>query len=93
MSSTRRSSPALRTSYSDFDVAKNIDKAPVGGLKGQATVATGKLPGKTDGAQKILVTTAEGKERAYLVAVFTSDQASQSVLEAQALVNNLRFTK
>jgi hypothetical protein len=83
----------LRTSYDDFDVAKNIDKSPVGGLKGQATVATGKLPGKTGGAQKILVTTAEGNKRAYLVVVFTSDQASQSVLEAQALVNNLHFTK
>jgi hypothetical protein len=84
----------LRTSYQDFDVAKNIDKAPVGGLKGQATVATGELPQKKGGAaQKILVSTAEGKERAYLVVVFTSDTASSSVLEAQALVNNLRFTK
>jgi hypothetical protein len=84
----------LRTSYRDFDVAKNIDKVPVGGLKGQATIATGKLPQKKGGsAQKILVTTAEGKVRAYLVVVFTSDMASSSVLEAQALVNNLRFTK
>jgi hypothetical protein len=84
----------LRTSYRDFDVAKNIDKAPIGGLKGQATVATGDLPGKKGGStQKILVTTAEGKVRAYLVVLFTTDQTSSSVLEAQALVNNLRFTK
>ena len=83
----------LKTSYRDFDVGRNIAKAPVGGLRGQATVATGELPGKAGGIQKILVSTAEGKERAYLVVAFTPDQASSSVLEAQALVNNLRFTK
>ena len=83
----------LRTSYDDLDVAKNIDKAPVGGLQGQATVISGTTPGKKGEAQRILVTTAEVKMRAYLVVAFTTDQTSQSVLEAQALVNNLRFTK
>lgn len=84
----------LRSSYADFDVAKTIKKTQLGGLKGEATVASAKLPAKKGGgAQRILVTTAEGKERAYLVVVFTSGQTSESVLEAQALVNNLRFTK
>lgn len=83
----------LRASYRDFEVAKNIDKAPIGGLKGKATVASGTTPGKKGQAQRILVTTAEGRERAYLVVVFTPSQPSKGVLEAQALVNNLRFTK
>lgn len=83
----------LRNSYRDFEVVKNIDKVPVGGLKGQATVATGDLPGTGGGVQKMLVSTAEGKERAYLVVAFTPEQASSSVLEAQALVNNLQFTR
>ncbi len=83
----------LRTSYDDLEVGKKIDKAPVGGLKGEATVISGTTPGKNGEAQRILVSTAEGKERAYLVVVFTTDQPSSSVLEAQALVNNLRFTK
>lgn len=83
----------LRDSYRDFDVARNIDKAPLGGLKGQATVASGTPPKKSETTQRILVTTAEGKQRAYLVAVFTAGDPSSSVLEAQALVSNLRFTK
>jgi hypothetical protein len=83
----------LRSSYRDFDVSRNIGKAPVGGLEGHATVATGTLPGKKGGSQKVLVTTAEGDKLAYLVVVFTSAEPSSSVLEAQALVNNLRFTK
>jgi hypothetical protein len=83
----------LRASYRDFEVAKNVDKSPIGGLKGKATVASGTTPGKRGQAQQILVTTAEGRERAYLVVVFTAGQPSKAVLEAQALVNSLHFTK
>ena len=69
-------------------------RSPVGGLKGQATIASGTLRSKHGtAAQQILVTTAEGKKRAYVLAVFTTPQTSRSVLEAQALVNTLRFTK
>ncbi len=83
----------LRSSYREFDVARNLRKAPIGGLTGSATVASGKVPGKNGAEQQILVATAEGKNRAYLVVVFTGSEPSPAVVEAQALVNNLRFTK
>lgn len=84
----------LRSSYRDFEVAKQIDKAKMGGLTGDATIASGTLKSKQGSAeQSVVVTTAEGKALAYLVVVFTGGEPSGSVLEAQALVNNLRFTK
>ncbi|MDQ2676690.1 MAG: hypothetical protein M3Y34_07750, partial [Actinomycetota bacterium] len=84
----------LRSSYRDFEVAERIAKAPLGGLKGQAIVASGTLASKQGkAAQRILVTTAAGRDRAYVVALFTAGETSRSVLEAQALVNSLRFTK
>ena len=83
----------LRSSYRDFDIAHRVAKTHVGGLEGSTTVASGTMPGKKGAQQKILVTTAKGKDRAYLVVVFTADQPSPAVVEAQALVNNLRFTK
>lgn len=83
----------LRSSYRDFDIARNLNETQVGGLDGSATVASGTMPGKKGIQQKILVSTAKGDDRAYLVVVFTSSQPSPAVVEAQALVNNLRFTK
>ena len=84
----------LRSSYGDFEVSKRIDKTKLGGLRGEATVATGTLKSEQGEAQqRMIVTTAEGKQLAYLVVVFSGAQTSGSVLEAQALVNNLHFTK
>jgi len=83
----------LRSSYRDFEIAHNLKKTQVGGLDGSATVASGTIPRKKGVQQKILVSTAKGKDRAYLVVVFTGVQPSPAVVEAQALVNNLRFTK
>lgn len=84
----------LRSSYGNFEVAKRIEKAKLGGLRGEATVATGMLKSRQGKAQqRMVVTTAEGKDLAYLVVVFSGAETSRSVLEAQALVNNLRFTK
>ena len=84
----------LRSSYRDFEVSKQIDKAKMGGLTGEATIASGTIKSKQGSAtQSVVVTTAEGRDLAYLVVVFTGGEPSGSVLEAQALVNNLRFTK
>ena len=84
----------LRSSYRDFEVQKRIGKTKVGGLRGEATVAAGTVRSKQGSVrQSVVVTTAEGEELAYLVVVFTGGQTNDEVLEAQALVNNLRFTK
>lgn len=84
----------LRSSYREFEVVRNLDKAPLGGLEGQATVAMGTAAARDGGrAQRILVSTAKGDERAYVAVVFTAAEQSAEVLEAQALVNSLRFTK
>ena len=83
----------LRSTYRDVTVLDKKAKEPVGELKGRATAVSARVPGKNRGNElRILVSTARGKERAYVVVVFTqAEGASQSVLEAQALVNNLRF--
>lgn len=84
----------LRSSYGNFEVQQKIGKTKLGGLRGEATVASGTLKSKQGKAQqRMIVTTAEGRQLAYLVVVFTAGETSRSMLEAQALVNNLRFTK
>lgn len=84
----------LRSSYRDFDVLRNIDKAPIGELKGRATAVSARLPKAKGGDEaRILVSTASGKERAHVVALFTIGEPGPAVLEAQALINKLRFLR
>lgn len=84
----------LRDAYGDLRVVRKIKRARVGGLRGRATIATGSVERKgVEVPQRLAVTTAAGKRRAYLVVVFTGREPTESVLEAQTLLNTLSFTK
>ncbi len=76
--------------YEDVEVPQEKEKSRVGGLKGKASTIEAVDSEERDVG--ILVTTAEGKEKAYLVVAYTPlTDPTTSTLEAQTLINELKF--
>jgi len=81
----------LRGSYRDFDVLRRIDRTEVGGLRGRAT-AIAAAARKGGAPVRLLVSTARGKKRAYLLVIVVSgSDRGRSLVEAQAIVNELKL--
>ncbi len=80
----------LRGSYEGFKLLKELNHSMLGGLR--ARVATiGAVP-QGGGETRLLVATASGEHRAYLVVVSTSgSESGKSLVEAQALLNELKL--
>jgi hypothetical protein len=83
----------LRSTYGGFEVLGREENQKLGELKSRVTSVSATVPeGKGGGDQRILVSTAPGDKRAYVVVLFTpAEGAESSILEAQALINELRF--
>lgn len=76
--------------YKGFKVTKKKEAARLGGLKGRTSAAEALDSEKRE--LGILVSTAAGKDLAYLVVVFTPlSESGLSTLEAQTLINELKF--
>ena len=81
----------LRRSFKSFKVLKELKRQELGGLRSQvATVEA--VPRGGGGETRLLISTAPGKKSAYLVVVATSGSGSgESLVEAQALLNELKL--
>lgn len=79
----------FRRTYDNFDVSSRDGRGRVGGLKARTTAIRAEAK-KAEQELGILVSTAEGKKRAYLVVVFTpAMNPGPSTVEAQTLLNKL----
>lgn len=80
----------LRDTYKSVETLNKLPSTSIGDLKGKATALAVTTKGGDD--MRILVSTAKGDKRAYLVVVFTrADDPGESTLEAQALLNEVKF--
>lgn len=83
----------LRREYRRLDVLRRIKKSRVGGLRARSVVIEAK-PSKRASKQRILLSTARGDKRAYLIVVVTARTGgAESLVESQALLNELRLLK
>jgi hypothetical protein len=83
----------LRREYRRLDVLRRIKKSTVGGLRARSVAIEAK-PSKRGSKQRILLSTARGDKRAYLIVVFTAPAGGgESLVESQALLNELRLLK
>ena len=81
----------LRDQYRDVQVIERVDGKELGGLPATTEVLTARRA-EDDLELRVLVSTAEGDENAYLVEVFASAPgADRALAEAQALLDNLKF--
>ena len=83
----------IRRSFTNVRTLEQTRKGELGGLNAE-TVALAATTPKADGRAevRILVSTARGRRRAYVAAVFTpAEDPGRSALEAQALLNELRL--
>jgi hypothetical protein len=80
----------IEKTYKQSKVTEEALNLRIGGLKGATSEV--EATGAGNQALGILVASAEGKKRAYLVVVYTRlDDPGPSAVEAQALLNELRF--
>ena len=77
---------AIKSEYRAVKVVDTSKKRKLGGRPAQVAVISARHP-KERSPLRILVGTAKGERRAYLVEVFAS--GSQGLVEAQVLLNNL----
>jgi hypothetical protein len=79
---------AIRSGYDDVEISRGSGKE-IGGLEAKGAVVHATTP---DVGLRILVAVAAGKQRAYLVEVFTADDVNADDLgSAQAALNSLRL--
>jgi hypothetical protein len=79
---------AIRDGYDEVEISRGSGKK-VGGLEARGAVVRAGTP---EGSLRILVAVAEGKERAYLVEVFTAtDVNADDLRSAQAALNSLQL--
>jgi hypothetical protein len=76
----------IKSQYRGVEVVDSKKKRKLGGRPAQVAVISARHP-KDRAPLRILVGTAKGEQRAYLVEVFAS--GSQGLVEAQVLLNNL----
>jgi hypothetical protein len=82
---------ALRDEYKDVHVSKPVNGKKLGGIPAR-TVAASAVRRKDGAKLQILVATAEGKKKGYLLEVFVSgEDATRQFVDAQNLLNNLRL--
>lgn len=82
---------AFGDAYERFEIGTKKKKAKIGGLRGESSSMEARAKGE---AQElgIVVSTAAGKKRAYLVVAYTPlVQPGTSTVEAQALINELKL--
>jgi hypothetical protein len=79
---------AIKREFRGARVLDRTDRPKVGGRPASSAVLRGRRPNGGD-LIRVLVATAKGRKRAYLVEVFA--RRSAALVEAQALLNNLRL--
>lgn len=79
---------AVEREYRQAEVLDRTSKPKLGDQPASSAVLSARRP-EGGGALRILVATAKGEKRAYLVEVFAG--GSSALVEAQALLNNLRL--
>ncbi len=77
---------AVKSEYRAVEVVDSSEKRKLGGRPAQVVVISARHP-KDRAPLRILVATAKGERRAYLVEVFAS--GSEGLVEAQVVLNNL----
>ncbi len=82
----------LKTDYKDLKVVQGVKRSQVGGLRAQTTAIAARQPGERGSDLRILLSTARGEKRSYLVLVFAAaPNPGQAIVEAQAVLNDIRF--
>jgi hypothetical protein len=82
---------AIESEYRRVEVVKRSSKQRLGGRRAETAAIAATNP-KQGTPIRILVVTAKGEERAYLVEVFAAgSDPNASLVEGQALLNNLRL--
>jgi hypothetical protein len=82
---------AIDRKYRAVEVMSRDDQAKLGQRPAELTAISARQP-KDRAPLRILVATARGKKRAYLVEVFAAGKdPSAALVEAQVLINNLRI--
>lgn len=77
--------------YERFEVETRKKKAKIGGLRGETSAIEARAKGEKQ-ELGIVVSTAAGKKRAYLVVAYTPlVRPGQATLEAQSLINELKL--
>ncbi len=82
----------LRRDYKRAEVLQKAKRTRIGGLKGTATALAAKQPGKRGEPIRILLNTAKGDKRSYLVLVFAvAPNPGSAIVDAQAVLNEIRL--
>jgi hypothetical protein len=82
---------SIESEYRDVDVAQRVEGRKLGDVRAQTAVIAARHPETREPIQ-VLVATAKGDKLAYLVEVFAAgDNPGAALVEAQALLNNLRL--
>lgn len=77
--------------YERFEVETRKKKAKIGGLRGEASAIEARAEGEKQ-ELGIVVSTAAGKKRAYLVVAYTPlVRPGEATIEAQSLINELKL--
>jgi hypothetical protein len=83
---------SIEGEYRKAEVTDRMTRLKLGGLRAKTVAITAANP-KTGEPIQILVSAAKGEKRAYLVEVFAGGaHPTQSLVEAQTLLNNLTLT-
>lgn len=85
----REALASLRSTYAGVRVGQRVRGREIGGLPARGLVVFARVPGK--GALRILLASARGEKRAYLVEVFVAADDQGGLVEAQALLGVLRL--
>lgn len=82
---------SIKSEYRDVDVAQRVEGRKLGDVRAQTAVIAARHPETREPIQ-VLVATAKGDKLAYLVEMFAAgDNPGAALVEAQALLNNLRL--
>ena len=85
----REALTSLRSNYVGVRVVQRIGGRQIGGLPARGFVVLARVPKR--GALRVLVASARGEKRAYLLEVFVAARDPDGLVEAQALLNELHL--